>query len=94
MSSSGLHSFLQGTTPHSGTVRKLTAWYFRMVAKRGDGPSTEVAHAALQVLLQPFGPGQQEEVSRDVVRLLLQRCRQAEVPPPAWLLELVRALEE
>jgi hypothetical protein len=90
MSPSGLHTFLEGTTPQRGTVRKLTAWYFQRTAEGGDATSAEVASAALQVLLQPFAPGHRKSVARDVLKLLMQRCEELEVPSPPWLHALQR----
>lgn len=90
MSPSGLHTFLLGTTPHRGTVRKLTVWYFSRIAEGGDPPSAEIASAALGVLLQPFPGDQRRQVSRQVIELLARRCTDLMIPEPPWLLELQR----
>lgn len=93
MSTSGLHTFLQGTTPQMATVRKITAWYFRMAGRRGESPSTDLVSAALAVLLQPFPAARHPEVRRELAEVLARRCDEMNLPQPAWLVELRRQSE-
>jgi hypothetical protein len=88
MSSSGLHTFLQGTSPHSVTVRKLTTWYLRRVAEGVVSPTTELLSAALGLLLQPFPSSRQAAIRKELLDVLQRRCEEAGVPKPLWLSEL------
>lgn len=88
MSTSGLHTFLQGTTPHPTTVRKLTTWYFRRVAEGVVSPSADLVSAALDMLVQPLPSSRQEAVRRELLEVLARRCEETGVPKPPWLVEM------
>jgi hypothetical protein len=85
MTTSGLHSFLGGTNPQAGTIRKLTAWYLRRALEDPDHVTVETVSAALSVLVTPFPPHLQAEARSALIELLQRQMAKARIPEPSWL---------
>ena len=80
----GLAKFLEGSTPHSGTVRKLTRWYVSHPS--GAEPiSPDVAKATLTFLLSGIPEATIERAVRDVATHVRVAFVEAGVPPPGWI---------
>ena len=80
----GLAKFLDGSTPHSGTVRKLTQWYFTHPS--GAEPvSPDVAEAALTLLLTGMPEEAVRRAVKDVAASVRRTFTEAGMPPPPWI---------
>lgn len=85
MTVSGLHSFLGGTNPHRGTLRKLTAWYLARAQAEPDRITSETITAALAVLVSPLPTRLQADARAALLTTLEERFSAARVPRPNWL---------
>ena len=84
MSPTGLRHFLNGRTPYSATLRKLTAWFVRHEAER-QGFSAPVAQASLSVLLEAIPEGAREAAAADLLGWLAAEHQRRKTEPPPWL---------
>lgn len=91
MTVSGLHSFLGGTNPHRGTLRKLTAWYLARARENPDEVTKETVAAALDVLSGPLPLPLRRDARVALLKALQDVLSDARVPVPNWL---ASALEE
>jgi len=91
MSFSGLHTFLDGTTPHPGTVRKVAAWHVRAASESGNTVDTALAETALDLLLRHVPPRKRPALRRELVEALVAQAKREQLPPPAWADALLKA---
>jgi hypothetical protein len=91
MSPGGFHAFLQGTAPHAGTVRKLTAWYFRSLEARGGVLTAETARAAISLLAGHLPGTHQSRLAQRIVEAIRSEGADAGIPDPSWLAEMLVA---
>jgi hypothetical protein len=69
MSWSGLRTFLNGTTPHPATVKKISDWYLRQaMATKADNMLT--VEMALSVLAEHIAPSSRRIFKRAVLDLM------------------------
>jgi AcrR family transcriptional regulator len=83
MSPMGLKHFLEGRSPYTATLRRLTIWFIAHGAE--GGAPEELILAALGMLLEGLpasGRGRGRQALLDVVERM---HRQAGTQPPAWL---------
>lgn len=85
MSAPSLRDFINGSEPRQATVRKLTAWYIRTAAERGDELTEETGRAALALLAERIPPERREQALRLLAETVAQNYRDAGVPVPKWL---------
>lgn len=91
MSSSGLHSFLNGGRPYARTIRLLAAWFVRQHGARGVDPTgdgeklTAAADAAVTLLVEHLPPADRARAAGQVVAAIRALTDEARVPRPAWL---------
>jgi hypothetical protein len=85
MEHSGLHKLLQGTSPHPGTIRKLTEWYLKRAAAGETTITSELAHAALGLLVQHLPPDRRTRASDRLLTVLRDETRVESVSSPSWL---------
>jgi hypothetical protein len=88
MTAPGLQAFLDGTTPHPKTQRKLEAWLVRVEGASGADTGIDTAEAALRVLLRDLPPSRQATVVSRAVGLLEALYDEERAPRPVWLAEL------
>ncbi|HEV2148072.1 MAG TPA: hypothetical protein VGR37_11770 [Longimicrobiaceae bacterium] len=88
MSGPGLQAFLDGTDPQPTTVARLTAWYLRTAAERGDVVTGPTARAAVALLVDFLPPKERAEALREIRRVLERQAKAAGVPVPDWVEEL------
>ena len=62
MSWSGLRTFLNGTTPHPATVKKISDWYLRQSVETRE--NTLAIEMALNVLAEGVNPSQRRALKR------------------------------
>lgn len=84
----GLQAFLDGTDPQPATVARLTAWYLRTAAERGDVVTGPTARAAVRLLVDFLPPKERAEALRAIRRELEKQAKAAGVPLPDWVEEL------
>jgi hypothetical protein len=63
MSWSGLRTFLNGTTPHPATVKKISDWYLRQSTDSREDDALAV-EMALNVLAERVAPSQRRALKR------------------------------
>lgn len=85
MSAPSLRDFINGSEPRQVTVRKLTEWYVRTAAERGEVLSERTARAALALLVEPVPPEGRDDALRELVDAMERSYRTAGVPVPKWL---------
>jgi hypothetical protein len=91
MSSSGLHSFLNGGQPYTRTIRLLTAWFVRRhgpgVVATSDEPErlSGAADAAIALLVAHLPPAARAGAGRQLVAAVRALTDEARAPRPAWL---------
>lgn len=81
MSPSGLQKFIDGSTPHSATRRKLELWYSR----HGDRPTGTAVLAGLEVLVSGLPPGDRSPAMRDILGSVRDAYRQRMGTVPEWV---------
>lgn len=84
MSPTGLRNFLDGRSPYSATLRKLTAWYVRYELSR-EVFSAEVAQAGVSVLLEAIPEAQLAPATERLLDFLGSLHQDSRVRPPPWL---------
>lgn len=85
MSAPSLRDFVNGSEPRQATVRKLTEWYVRTAAERGEVLSEGTARAALALLVEPVPQERRETALRALVDAMERSYRAAGVQVPKWL---------
>lgn len=85
MSAPSLRDFINGSEPRQATVRRLTAWYVRTAAERGDVLTEETGRAALALLAEPIPPERRAMVLRLIAETVAQTYQDAGLPVPKWL---------
>jgi len=85
MSAPSLRDFINGSDPRPSTVRKLTEWYVRTAADRGDVLSEGTARAALALLVEPVPPERRGDALRELAEAMERGYRAAGAPVPKWL---------
>jgi hypothetical protein len=88
MTGPGLQAFLDGSDPQPATVARLTAWYLRTAAERGDVVTGPTARAAVRLLVDFLPPKERTEALRAIRRELEKQAKAAGVPVPDWVEEL------
>ena len=84
MSPTGLRQFLNGRTPYSATLRKLTAWYIRHQEER-EGFDPGVARAAVLVLLEAIPEPERAAAAGELLAYAAELHRRRRVPAPPWM---------
>ncbi len=90
MTAPGITSFIEGTRPHPATLRKVEAWYVRMIAESGAGTRTEDAAAAIFLLARDLPERRQRTAKLETVELYERLYDAAQGRRPTWLRELRR----
>lgn len=90
MSAPSLRDFMRGAEPRENTIRKLSMWYIRTMANRGEGISEDTLRAGLELLVAPLPPEHRTGVLRDLAAALKRGYRNAELPVPLWVTELLK----
>jgi hypothetical protein len=91
MSSSGLHSFLNGGRPYARTVRLLATWFVRRHTAIGaaaavdDEQHAAAAAAAIALLVAHLPPSARAGAARQLMATVRALTDEARVPSPAWL---------
>lgn len=85
MSASGLKKFLQGTAPHSPTLRRLRTWYVRYAAKPRGIVGEKHAQAALQVLVHDLAPESRRRTVSRLADCLARGYEESGETPPRWI---------
>jgi hypothetical protein len=85
----GVDKILAGSDPYRPTVRKLTDWYLRGAASKGEEPSAETAQAALIVLVRHLPPAVQEEAVARMLSVLRAVGVEETVPDTDWMKSLL-----
>ena len=84
VSASTLHNFLDGARPQPRTARKLTEWYARVSAARGElDPRTSGAVLSLQ--LDGLAGGVRDTVLQRIVDAILEGHREQGTRAPKWV---------
>lgn len=95
MSASGLHKFIAGGMPYTKSRRKLFRWLQREKQNLHSDLSMDVVASAVTCLLTDVPPARQERAARALVDALRDvYARHTDTPPPPWLAELTRRMEE
>ena len=91
MSSSGLHSFLNGGRPYARTIRLLTAWFVRhhgasgAAAALGGEKLSAAVDAAVGLLVAHLPPAARVGAARRLVATIRTLTDETRAPRPAWL---------
>lgn len=88
MSPTGLRKFLDGTTPHAVTLRRLRTWYLHHASASAGALSHTDAAVALAVLTQGLPPGLRRELAGAVLDALARAYDASRLPPPSWIEDL------
>lgn len=88
MSPSGLQKFIDGSTPHSATRRKLELWYSRHA---GRVTPTAVL-AGLEALVCELPPSDRGDAMREVLAAVRDEYRSRTGTVPAWVDDVVDEL--
>lgn len=88
MSAPSLRDFARGAEPRQSTIRKLSTWYVRAMADRGDEILEETLRVALALLVEPVPIERRTVLLRALAMVLEQGYQEAGVPIPDWLAEL------
>jgi hypothetical protein len=84
MSAMGMRAFVRGdTTPQPRTVRKVSAWYARHMARRPSEGEAE-ARAALSVLAGFLSPDRRSRLEARFLEVMDDEFRASGMAPPAW----------
>ena len=95
MSASGLHKFIAGGMPYTKSRRKLFRWLQREKQNLHSDLSMDVVASAVTCLLTDVPPARQERAARALVDALRDvYARHTDTPPPPWLAELTRRMED
>jgi hypothetical protein len=84
MSPAGLKKFLQGTAPHSPTLRRLRNWYVQYVAASAGDVSEPDASAALAVLVHDLTPDARRRIAGEVLDTLARGYETSGKTRPDW----------